>query len=122
MDKSQAIDWFWNGFGLPAYDENTVPQDAPMPRITYSVATDSFENVVNMDASIWYKGRSWKDASLKAEEVARRLGERGGEVIPLDRGLLWIVKGKPFAQRLSDPDGMMRRIRLNVQAEYLTPY
>ena len=69
MDKSQAIDNFWNRFGIPAYDENTVPQDAPLPRITYNVETDSLDNPVGMNASLWYRSRSWKDISKKAEEI-----------------------------------------------------
>ena len=27
MNKAQALDQFWNGFGIPAWDENTVPED-----------------------------------------------------------------------------------------------
>ena len=34
-NKWQAIDRFWNSFGIPAYDESSVPQGATMPYITY---------------------------------------------------------------------------------------
>ena len=37
MDKYQAINEFWNRFGVMAYDENTVPDDAELPYITYGV-------------------------------------------------------------------------------------
>jgi hypothetical protein len=122
MDKASAIDHFWNGFGIPAYDENTVPDNAPMPRITYNVITDSLGNTVNLSASIWYQGRSWKDVTLKAEEIEKYIGEHGGIVMNLDNGKLWMVKGSPFSQRMSDNDSSIRRIYLNIQAEFLTAY
>lgn len=122
MDKAQAIDYFWNSFGIPAYDENTVPQNAPMPRITYSVATGSLEDVINLNASLWYRSSSWKEISLKAKEIEMRLGLHGGEILDLDDGKLWLVKGVPFYQRMNNPDDSIRRIYINVQAEFLAPY
>lgn len=122
MDKAQAINSFWNSFGLPAYDENTVPKDAPMPRITYSVATDQLGSVIALSASIWYRSSSWKDITLKTKEIEKHLGEHGGDVIKLDDGYVYLCKGTPFAQRMSDPDDSIRRVYINIQAEFLTPY
>lgn len=119
MDKAQALNSFWNSFGMPAYDEYTVPQGATTPYITYNVMTDSLENVINLHASIWYKSMSWKDVSIKAEEIAAAIGI-GGKVMKLNNGYLWINKGVPFAQRLNDTDDTMRRMYLNIQVEYLT--
>ena len=122
MDKQQALAEFWNSFGLPAYDENTVPPNAPIPRITYNVVTDSLGYVVSAHGSLWYRSSSWKDISLKANEIEKRLGEHGGEVIELQNGKIWINKGWPFAQRMNDTDDSIRRIYLNIQIEYLTTY
>lgn len=44
MDRAQAIHSFWNSFGLKAYDENTVPDNAKLPYITYEVAVSSFDD------------------------------------------------------------------------------
>lgn len=123
MNKEQAIQKLWSSFGIPAYDEQTVPDDAKMPYITYQVATDSIDQIVNLSASIWYRSSSWKDVSNKCDEIARYLAEQGFAKIELDNGYVWFVKGTPFAQRMSDPeDDMIRRIYLNVQAEFLTAY
>lgn len=123
MNKEQAIQKLWSSFGIPAYDEQTVPDNAKMPYITYQVATDSIDQVVNLSASIWYRSSSWKDISNKCDEIARYLAEQGFAKIELDKGYAWFVKGTPFAQRMSDPeDDMIRRIYLNVQAEFLTAY
>lgn len=123
MNKEQAIQKLWSSFGIPAYDEQTVPDNAKMPYITYQVATDSIDQVVNLSASIWYRSSSWKDVSNKCDEIARYLAEQGFAKIELDNGYVWFVKGTPFARRMSDPeDDMIRRIYLNVQAEFLTAY
>ena len=58
MDKAQAIHDFWSRFSLPVYDENTVDDDAVMPYITYSVATGSLEDIVLLNASLWYRSTS----------------------------------------------------------------
>ena len=123
MNKEQAIQTFWESFDLPAYDEQTVPDDATMPYITYRVVTDSIGNIVNLSGSIWYRSSRWKEVSDKANEIAKYVGEHGFARYKLDDGYLWLTKGTPFAQRMSDPnDDMIRRIYINLQAEFLTAY
>lgn len=121
MDKVQAIDNFWNSFGLPAYDENSIPNDVEMPYITYTVATDSLDNVVPLSGNIWYRERTWKNITLKSEEIAKKVGEYGFYSAKLNNGYVWITKGSPFAQRMPDVDPV-KRIYINLQAEFLTAY
>lgn len=123
MNKAQAIDTFWNSFNIPAYDENSVPEDATFPYITYSESTDSIGNAVMLNASIWDRSTSWEGISLKAEEIAKKIAEYGHYTIKIDNGYIWLVKGAPFAQRMNDPnDDKIRRIYLNVLGEFLTAY
>lgn len=120
MDKAQAVHSFWSSFGLPAYDQNSVPDGAELPYITYSTATDSLDYVVLLTGSIWYRSTSWAEASQKAEQISEYLGI-GGKVIPLNRGYLWVYRGTPFAQRMGDDtDALIKRIYFNVSAEFLT--
>lgn len=120
MDKAQLLYNFWSGFGLPAYDENTVPSGSTMPYITYDTVTDSFDNVVQLHANLWYRSSSWATISQKANEISGYIGQ-GGKVFPIKNGYAWIVRGNPFSQRLSEEgDDMIRRIYLIIQAEFLT--
>lgn len=119
MDKEQAIHAFWSGFGLDAYDQNTVPDNAQMPYITYSVATGMMDDVVSLSGSLWYKSYSWKEIAGKALEISRYLGW-GGKIIKLDKGYMWIYKGSPFSQRMQDEDDSIRRIYINLGVEFLT--
>lgn len=118
MDKAQALNTFWNGFKLVAYDENSVPNDAALPYITYSVAEGVFNNVVPLMASIWYRGTGWAEITNKAEEIVNVIGI-GGITVPYDNGALWITAGNPLIQRMSDPDDTIRRILINVNVEYV---
>jgi len=122
MNKSQALNNFWNSFGIPAYDENSVQDKTPFPYITYSESLDSFENVITFTASIWDKNTSWKFVTDKQEEIAKRLGEYGHCIIKLDNGYLFLCKGTPFAQRMSGLGDNVKRIYLNLIGEFFTKY
>lgn len=131
MNKAQALQTFWSSFGIPAFDENTVPEEIPDRYITYSVSTGSLGDVINLTASIWeLNSTSWQFAEEKAEEIAEAIERRDysrmgitAPSIPLDNGRLFLAKGAPFAQRMSDPGSdLTRRIYMNVQAEYYTEY
>ena len=122
MDKFQAIAFFWESFGIPAYDENTVPtgDNRPsFPYITYDASVSNLGYPVAMSGSIWYYGTSWAMITAKMTEIQSEIG-MGGKIIPCDGGALWIKQGSPFAQRMSDPNDMVRRILINIEAEFLT--
>ena len=120
MTKASALYNFWSGFGLNAYEENTVQTDAKFPYITYQVVTDSFGAEVALTASVWYRDTSWVEANAKSEEISRTIS-RGGKTIPVDGGALWLKRGTPFAQSMGDEtDDLIKRKYLNITAEFLT--
>lgn len=123
MDKEQAIHEFWSSFGLLAYDEGTVPDEAQLPYITYTISTDSIGNPLQLNASLWYDSTSWKEITKKTEEISRFITNNGYYLKEIDGGYLWIQKGVPFAQRMSDPESdTIRRMYLNITVEFLTAY
>ena len=123
MTKAAAIYQFWKSFGLPTYEENSVPtgDNAPaLPYLTYQFATDDFGKEVALTSSLWYRSTSWTQANEKAEEVSKAIG-RGGKMLPCDGGAIWIKKGTPFAQNMGDEsDDMIKRKYLNLVVEYFT--
>ena len=123
MDRAEAICAFWAGFGLPAYDEQFVPPKARMPYITYETATGGAGAAVRLTASLWYKGFSWEEAEQKREEIARAVSGRGYAILPVEGGYVWIRADAPFSRRMGDPrDPMIKRIAVNVRAEFLTAF
>ena len=120
MTKAAAIYQFWNGFGLTAYEENTVPTDAAFPYITYQLVTDSFDREIPLTASIWYRSENWTTINAKTEEISHTIS-RGGKIIPCYGGAIWLKRGQPFAQSMGDEsDDLIKRKYLNVTAEFMT--
>ncbi len=120
MNAVQTLNQLWNGFGLPAYDENTVPDDAKLPYITYELSEDFFGHPLIRSASLWYRSPSWAAITEKEQQIADFIG-RGGRMVSCDEGAFWIKRGTPWAQRMDDPsDTMIRRIVLNYEIEFMT--
>lgn len=120
MTKAAAIYQFWNSFGLTAYEENTVPDDATFPYITYQLVTDSFYREIPLSASIWYRSESWTGINAKTEEISQEIS-RGGKIISCDGGAIWLKRGQPFAQNMVDEsDNLIKRKYLNITAEFMT--
>ena len=120
MTKAAAIYQFWNSFGLIAYEENSVPDDAAFPYITYQLVTDSFDREIPLSASIWYRSESWSCINAKTEEISHRIS-RGGKIIYCDDGAIWLKRGQPFAQNMRDEsDDLIKRKYLNITAEFIT--
>ena len=120
MTKSAAMYQFWNSFGLTAYEENTVPDNAVFPYITYQLATDSFDREIPLSASLWYRSESWTAINAKTEEISQKIS-RGGKIIACDGGAIWLKRGQPFAQNMDDEsDDLIKRKYLNITAEFMT--
>lgn len=121
MTKAAVIYRFWSGFGLTAYEENSVPSDAEFPYITYQLVTDSFGVDVAMAGSLWYRDTSWVEINAKTEEISQAIDEM--YPIKCDGGRVWVKRGTPFAQNMGDEsDDLIKRKLLNIVAEYLTAH
>ena len=125
MTIEQAIHNFWSSFGLTAYDENSVPDNAKLPYLTYSVNIgDITSGPVTTQASLWYRSMSWKEITEKSEDIRNHLGI-GGVMIEHDDGAIWIKRGNTFAQRSaagsseSEQDSSTRRVVLTVDIEFI---
>jgi hypothetical protein len=120
MDKAQALQQFWNSFGWQAYEQTTVPDNAPAQYITYESADGYIDNVIPLAASLWMRSTSWAEIERKAQEIGAYIG-LGGKVIPYDDGKAWIVRASTFAQRMAEPaDFDVRRILLNINVEFIS--
>ena len=121
MWKEHAIHQFWSSFGLPAYDSTTVDEEAEMPYITYDVSTGSIDDFILLTASLWYRSTSWTAITEKAHEIEEYLTTMSPPAIKIDGGRAYFVKGAPFSQRIAEgTDDLVRRIYLQVNAEFLT--
>lgn len=120
-DKFAAIQNFWSSFGMPAFDEYSVPsgEDAPkFPYITYSLSYDKFDRPVNMEVNLWTRSSSWGSALKKFSEIEKAVG--AGKYLICEGGAVLIRFGSPIMNRLGDNgDDLIRRLLINITAEYI---
>ena len=124
MTKAAALYQFFSGFGLEAWEENsvyTLESPPTFPYLTYEMNTDAFNDYdTALTFSLWYRSTSWAAANAKVEEISASIG-RIGKVLPVDGGHLLIMRGSPFAQSLGDPsDDMIKRKMLNITVRFYT--
>ena len=111
MDRYEAQYAFWSSFGVPAYEENTVPDedDITFPYITYEAVSSPWEGDALISASIWTRSTSWLQADTLADAVETALKD-GGQILHYDGGIIWMTAESPFAQNMGDPeDDRIRR-------------
>ena len=116
--KEATLSNFYSQF-LPAYEENSVPDDAVLPYLTYSMVTDNFGAEIALTVSVWYRDTSWAKCNAKTREIETAVGA-GGVILPCDGGGIWLKRGTPFAQNMADDDDQIRRKYINLTAEYIT--
>lgn len=91
---AQALNAFYNGFGLPAYEVNTVPDDVVLPYITYSYSEPQYQSPTSHYAQIFTRSNSNASLLDKAGQIVRAIGEgvvlSGGVVIRPSNPLLQI--------------------------------
>lgn len=123
MTKEAALHYFWSSFDWATYEATSVPtgDNAPkFPYLTYSVATDSIGQSVALTADLWYRGTSWAIANDLCQRISDAIGS-GGKIISCDGGCIWLNRGSPFAQNMSDPnDDLIKRKHINISAEFMT--
>lgn len=121
MTKAAALHHFFNSFGIQAYTATSVPDDVVFPWLTYELITSAWEDgPVGLTVNLWYRTTSEAVPNAKAQEISEAIG-MGGKIIRCDGGAIWLKRGYPWCQSLSDEtDPVIKRRYLNVTAEYMT--
>lgn len=120
MDRWEAQYSFWSSFGVPAYEETSVPDrdDIAFPYLTYSAVAAPFNGDVLANASIWTRSNSWLQADTISDLIEAAL-KNGGRVVNYNGGMLWITAEAPFAQSMGDPeDDKIKRKLLSVAVHF----
>ena len=101
-DLMKALYSFWSSFGLPAYVESAVPENAELPYITYEVMTTNAE-MSQCSAQVWYWDTSYFNISSKVDQIAKQL-ETGAVLKQDGLPVAYLAKGTPFCQYRSFDD------------------
>jgi len=119
MTSEEAIYEFMSSFGIPAYAASSVPSDVQFPYITYELTLDEFSEAdTNIPVNVWYRTKSEAKPNAKVREMFNAIGY-GGVTKQVDGGMIWIKRGRPWAQAVTvtgeDPDVKRRYVNVNVE-------
>ena len=120
MTPEAAIYQFFNSFGIPAYMDSSVPDDAEFPYITYNlVENDMNQTETNLTVNVWYRTESEALPNAKVRELFDGIG-LGGVTLPCDGGMVWLKRGTPWSQSVTieGEDEMVKRRYVNVNADF----
>lgn len=119
MNKYQALYEFYNSFGIPAYEENSVPEDAELPYITYEILTADLDmDNVAISCQIYFKSNSLMKINAITEKLYNALS--GGLKLKCDTGYIVLYRGRPFAQNRPSGDKTVKAKYINISADYIT--
>lgn len=124
MNNYQALQAFWQGFGVSAYDDQTVFDEGrhpAYPHITYESAGGGYLNTATLSASLWDKTTSWAWLKQKTEEIRKTIGY-GGVRLKTDDGIIWIKlpETSTFAAPFDSGDDTVKRMRMTVEVDFMT--
>lgn len=112
-----ALKTFFSGFGLPAYQEGTVPDDVELPYISYSLVSPEWNQKASMYARVWDRTKSNTRLIQKTDQITAEIGER--KILPLTDGYLVIWPETPKVQIQADGDFRYAYINLSINAYHL---
>ena len=118
VKREKALFNFFSSFGLPVYDETSVPDEAKMPYMTCEIKTGHFDYPVPIAISLYYYSDTWTEITKKAREIITKVGE--SKAVRYDGGGFNItIEGQQY-ERMGDPaSDMIRRIHITVMCEFV---
>ena len=120
MTKGAALQSFFDGI-MTSYAASAVPDDATLPYLTYELITNAWDGgEVGLAVNMWFRTTSEKEPNAAVDKLSKAIG-LGGVFLHCDDGVIWLKRGSPWAQSLTDEtDKIIKRRYINVTAEYLT--
>ena len=120
MTKGAALQSFFDGI-MPSYSSSSVPDNATLPYLTYELITSAWNGgEVGLTVNMWFRTTSEKEPNAAVDKLSKKIG-LGGVQLPCDDGVIWLKRGSPWAQSMTDAtDKTIKRRYINVTAEYLT--
>lgn len=112
-----ALKTFFSGFGLPAYAEDSVPDDVALPYITYSMSVPEWNQKASLNAKVWDRTTSNTGIIRAADQITAAIGE--GINIPVEGGYLIIWPESPLIQIMVDGDYRSAYINLSINTYQL---
>lgn len=105
---------FFSGFGIPAYIQGNIPDNATMPYITYELIEPEPLATALFHASVWYRSTNIEGIAAKVDEIRVAIGN--GVNLPTESGVIHIFRERngTFGQIMNDPNRETKRAYLSM--------
>jgi hypothetical protein len=107
-NTAKALYTFWNSFGIPAYLEEHIPDDAQLPYITYTMVDPDWQENASIQGRVWYRSDNFTTLNAKVDEISNRIGD--GHSIRTNNGVVVLYKDINFAQIQPFPEDTLMRV------------
>lgn len=117
LRTAETLKAFFGGFGIPAYKENSVPDDIKLPYITFPLIEPEWDESASYYCQVWYKRKQVEALLMKADEIVGAIGE--GIVFDQDGGYVALYPSSPLIQTLTDEDTDRAYLNLIIRAYHM---
>lgn len=95
---AKALNEFWSQFGVDAYAEGQVPDDAALPYISFPIIQPNWRSQMVYQPQIWDRDTSFDTITGLVDEISNAIGE--GLKLTLDngKGYVYLFRENNFAQ------------------------
>ena len=109
---ARALYGFFSSFGLPAFVEYEVPDEATLPYITYQLTQPDWRGSASIYARVWYRSTTLTEITAKVATISAAVGE--GITLPTSDGCVLLTKDDTFAQLMPmEGDDTLRVVYLS---------
>ena len=109
---AQALYSFFSGFGIPAYTEDTVPDDAELPYLTYPLIEPEWRQKHSFYVQVYYRHQTSNlDSLRKADEIVEAIGDCAK--LKCNGGYVVLRPENPLIQE-KPPDNDIRAAYINL--------
>ena len=95
-DTAVALKTFFSSFGLRAFVENNIPDNAEPPYITYELREPQAGERSSLTARVWYIDTDFEAITGKVDEIKNAVAD--GASLPVDGGAVWLWPDDNFCQ------------------------
>ena len=123
IDIMEALLAFWNQFGVPAYAEDMVPDDAKLPYIRYSVVRPSAMDVCILTAYNYHEKRLMGNVERveMAGKIADAIPEKGVKIHMYDGGFITLYRISDFQALYRAPEDFnVIGVRTSVEVRFFS--
>lgn len=118
MNKAQAIQNFFESFGLTAYPASSVPDNAAFPYLTYENAVTANGRTAYPTVNLWYKTTSEAVLNAKVEQITTAIGQ--GVSVPCDNGAIYVYFNDTWNSLADVEDATIKRRFTNLTMTFNT--